>query len=317
MRKRLVLFNLIFFMGAIPPAWGLDAMMGHKPLLRDGFALNGIDGKLAGPDSNDVWFFELASDVNDYREQVNAGTKLELLPSSALEKMIADANGSSGASYRLWGRITKYKGRNFIFPNHFLPFGKTPPKEPQKPEINEPPAKDNELQPDINDPNSALAIPSEIMKRLEADDSKEPNQTKETVPQSTTDEPENVLEMPPEIMERLKASKTIRPERPNRRAAISKSGPAQDSILADRTAFLAKQDNGQPVFVLDALGLNVRPVSLLLLPCEALELTEQKQSAVPERLRFKIAGFITTYKGKNYLLLQKATRIYSHGNFGI
>jgi hypothetical protein len=304
-------------MGAIPPAWGLNAMMEHKPLLRDGFALNGIDGKLTGPDSNDVWFFKLASDVNDFREQVNAGTKLELLPSSALEKMIADANGSSSASYRLWGRVTKYRGRNFIFPNHFLPFGETPPEEPQKPKIDDPPTKDDEPQPDVDDPNSALAIPSEIMKRLEAGDSEEPNRTKEAVPQSTAYEPENVLEMPPEIMKRLKASKTIRPKRPGRRAAISKSGPAQDYILADRTAFLAKQKNGLPVFVLDALGLNVRPVSLLLLPCEALELTEQEQSAVSERLRFKIAGFITTYKGNNYLLLQKATRIYSHGNFGI
>jgi hypothetical protein len=155
------------------------------------------------------------------------------------------------------------------------------------------------------------------MKKLEADNSEEPNQTKEAIPQSTADEPENVLEMPPEIMKRLKASKTIRPKRPGRRAATNKSWPAQDSILADRTAFLAKQDNGLPVFVLDALGLNARPVSLLLLPCEVLELTEQRQAAVPERLRFKIAGFITTYKGKNYLLLQKATRIYSHGNFGI
>jgi hypothetical protein len=317
MSKRFILFNLILLMSAAPTAWGLGTMKEHKPLLRDGFALNGIDGKLTGPDSNDVWFFELASDVNDYREQVNAGTKLELLPSSALEKMIADANGSSGASYRLWGRITKYKNRNFIFPNHFLPFGEAPPKEPQKPEINEPPAKDDEPQHDVNDPNNALAIPSEIMKRLEADKSEEPNQTKEAVPQFIPNEPENVLEMPPEIMKRLKASRTIRPKRPGRRAAASKSWPAQDSILADRTAFLAKQNNGLPVFVLDALGLNVRPTSLLLLPCEALELTEQKQSAVPERLRFKIAGFITTYKGNNYLLLQKATRIYNHGNFGI
>jgi hypothetical protein len=317
MSKRLILFNLIFLMNIIPAAWGLDAMKEHKPLLRDGFALNGIDGKLTGPDSNDVWFFKLASDVNDFREQIDAGTKLELLPSSALEKMIADANGSSSASYRLWGRVTKYKNRNFIFPNHFLPFGKTPPKEPPKQEINEQSIKNDEPQPDVNDPNSALAIPLDIMKKLEADNSEEPNQTKEAIPQSTADEPENVLEMPPEIMKRLKASKTIRPKRPGRRAATNKSWPAQDSILADRTAFLAKQDNGLPVFVLDALGLNARPVSLLLLPCEVLELTEQRQAAVPERLRFKIAGFITTYKGKNYLLLQKATRIYSHGNFGI
>jgi len=89
----------------------------------------------------------------------------------------------------------------------------------------------------------------------------------------------------------------------------------RDSILADRTAFLSKKDDGQLVFVLDALGRNVRPVSLWLLPCEVLELAEYRQSAEPEPVRFKIAGIVTKYKGENYLLLQKATRIYSHQNF--
>jgi hypothetical protein len=46
-----------------------------------------------------------------------------------------------------------------------------------------------------------------------------------------------------------------------------------------------------------------------------LELAEQRQSAVPVPVRFKIAGIMTKYKGENYLLLQKATRIYSHQNF--
>jgi len=85
--------------------------------------------------------------------------------------------------------------------------------------------------------------------------------------------------------------------------------------LADRTAFLVKHDDGQLVFVLDAFGRNVRPVSLRLLPCEVLDMAEQRQSAVPEPVRFKIAGIITKYKGENYLLLQKATRVYSHQNF--
>ncbi len=286
MSKKLILFNLIFLMCTASMVWELETTKEHQPLLQDGFALSGVDGKLTGPDSNDVRFFELSSDVNDFREQVDAGTKLELLPSSALEKTIADANGSSDASYRLWGRVTKYRDRNFIFPNHFLPLDKAPSQEPQK------------TQP-------------------QASKSAEKPPVKETVPQPAVSEPNDVLTLPPEIMKRLKEGRTISPERFNRRPAVSKSGPVQDSILADRTAFLAKQDNGQPVFVLDALGLNVRPVSLLVLPCEALELAEQKQSAVPVPIRFKIAGIITKYKGKNYLLLQKATRIYSHGNFGI
>jgi hypothetical protein len=98
-------------------------------------------------------------------------------------------------------------------------------------------------------------------------------------------------------------------------ASAKKAQSEKDSILADRTAFLVEQDDGQIVFVLDAFGRNVRPVSLRLLPCEVLELAEQRQSALPEPVRFKIAGIVTKYKGKNYLLLQKATRVYSHQNF--
>ena len=89
-----------------------------------------------------------------------------------------------------------------------------------------------------------------------------------------------------------------------------------DTVLADRTAVLVKQDNGRFVFVLDAYGLSIQDVSFRLLPCEALELTEARQVAELNPVRFKIAGIQTKYKGTDYLLLQKATRVYSHGNFG-
>jgi hypothetical protein len=93
------------------------------------------------------------------------------------------------------------------------------------------------------------------------------------------------------------------------------AGLEQDSILADRSAFLVKNKDGRLNFVLDSLGRDVRPVSLRLLPCEALELAEFKQAAIPVSVRFKIAGIVTKYKGEKYLLLHKATRVYGHGNF--
>jgi len=96
----------------------------------------------------------------------------------------------------------------------------------------------------------------------------------------------------------------------------------QDTVLANRTAFLAKQDDqparqtyGGLVFILDSLGRTAPKTSLRLLPCEALELTERRQSAALEQPTFKIAGIITEYKGQNYLLLQKATQVYNFGNF--
>jgi hypothetical protein len=320
MSKRLVLLILMFFVGVVPTTLVFGAETARQTLLRDGFVLRGVDGKLkpaaligkseevgdgGAPIRTDPnldwcgsgWFFEFSTDVNDYRGRASAGTRLELLASSELEKMIADVNERSAASYRLWGWITKYKGRNFIFPNYFFPLGKLSRPQPQTP---------SKASQKVQRPTEGLSI-------------------KESKQQPDISEPNDVLAIPQEIIEKLNAGRIVRPEKlgrtPKTKKGVSDSASEkkaqlqQDSILADRTAFLSKQDDGRLVFVLDAFGRNVRPVSLRLLPCEVLEMAEQRQSAVPEPVRFKIAGIITKYKGENYLLPQKATRVYSHQNF--
>ena len=318
MSKRLILLILVFLMSVVSAASEFGAETARETLLRDGFVLKGIDGILipavlhrksetAGdsgapirPDPNldwspSGWFFEFAAEVNDFRVQAPAGTRLELLPSSTLEKMIADVNERSTAAYRLSGWTTKYKGRNFIFPNYFFPLGKisrslsqTLPKPRQKglKPIEGPSAKESKQQPAVGEPNDVLAIPQEIMERLKPKRIVDPQK----------------LRLTPKTKKGLGDSAT-------------KTELEQDSILADRSAFLAKQNDGRLVFVLDAFGLNVRPVSLRLLPCEVLEMAEQIKAAVPESVRFKIAGIVTKYKGENYLLPQRATRVYSHQNF--
>jgi len=307
MDKRPAILILMFFVGIVPATLGFGAETARQALLRDGFILRGVDGKLTGSDSNDVWFFEFAADVNDYRGRASAGTRLELLPSSELEKMIADVNERSAADYRLWGWVTKYRGRNFIFPNYFFPLGKLSRPQPQALPI---------TRPKERKPTEGLSIKESEQQPVVA----RPRRDRPAV-----SEPNDVLAVPQELIEKLKAGRIVRPEELGRTpkakkevvdsASKKKAQLQQDSILVDRTAFLSKQDDGQLVFVLDAFGRNVRPVSLRLLPCEVLELAEQRQSAVPEPVRFKIAGIVTKYKGKNYLLPQKATRVYSHQNF--
>jgi hypothetical protein len=330
MNKRLVFLTLVFLLSVVPATLGFSAETVRETLLRDGFILRGVDGKLkpaaligkseevgdsGAPIRTDPnldwcgsgWFFEFSTDVNDYRGWASAGTRLELLASSELEKMIADVNERSAASYRLWGWVTKYKGRNFIFPNYFFPLGKLSRPQPQTP-----PKASQKVQ----KPTEGLSIKESEQQPIVA----RPRRDRPAV-----SEPNDVLAIPQEIIEKLKAGRIVRPEKlgrtPKTKKGVGDSVSAkkaqlqQDSILADRTAFLVKHDDGQIVFVLDAFGRNVRPVSLRLLPCEVLELAEQRQSAVPEPVRFKIAGIITKYKGENYLLPQKATRVYSHQNF--
>ena len=126
-------------------------------------------------------------------------------------------------------------------------------------------------------------------------------------------------EVPKEIIEMLKAKRTTPGQRLKRQQAMIKGRKAtkRNYILANRTGFI--RESGRKLdFVLDALGLNIQPAGggLRLLPCQALESAEREQSTEPDPIRFKMAGIVTEYKSNKYLLLQRATRTYSHGNFG-
>jgi hypothetical protein len=75
-------------------------------------------------------------------------------------------------------------------------------------------------------------------------------------------------------------------------------------------------DDSAKVFTIDGLGRNVDDLHFRLLPCETLEATEKSLVETPiVRQRFRVSGVITMYKGQRYMLLQRATRTYSHDNF--
>ena len=359
MTKTPAILNLALLISAFSiTTSGFAADKARQTLLRDGLALVGADGQVKNAEGGEKWLFELGSDLSDEENVVKAGTSLQLLPSTTLEKITADLKERSANNYMLWGIITKYKGENFIFPLYFLATIKT--IEPQKP-VKVPPAAEKPSRLTLNDANGIL----ELLKTQ--DEPSEPNKAppaQESRPKVDISDANGILEIPKEIHDMLKAGKVDRPaklksapkpqkpaapdlkpaEEPKAKPELepepkhkpepkleteskSELEPAPkptkakrtklklDPILADRTAFLVKQKTGRFAFKLDALGRNVQEVSLRLLPCEALELTELRQSAATEPLLFKIAGIKTKYKGKHYLLLQKATRAYSHGNF--
>ncbi len=87
-----------------------------------------------------------------------------------------------------------------------------------------------------------------------------------------------------------------------------------DVVLANRTGFIRIQPG--PEFHPDGFGRNIEDLSFTLLRCAGLESIESQLAAAgPSRQRYKVAGIITRYKGQYYLLLQRATRTYTHGNF--
>jgi hypothetical protein len=286
MAKKAAILTILFLLG--PAAFG--AKSARKSLLRDGLVLMGVEGKLTAPDSNNAsarkstgrWFFELASDISDGENLVRMGTKLELLPSATLERMIADARNRPEPAYKLKAKVTKYRGDNYVFPISFLPLAGTQKTKPDRDKPVEPaPTEDGKPQAPVGDPNDVVTLPKEMIEKLD--------NTK-------------ISRRPPETGPGTKGLQSKR-----------------DSILVNRIGLLQDAGRWAPCvkrgFGFDAFGRNIRKTSLGLLPCEALERAERRQSAEVDRLRFKVTGIGTGYEGRRYLLLHKATRVYSHGNF--
>ena len=332
MDKKPVISILVLCLIAVTAKSGFTTEDSHENLLWDGFVLNGVEGRLSPAVSQhgDEWSFEFYTDVSDLRVKAPAGTKLKLLPSLTLEKLIADANGRSEDTYRISGWVTKYKGENYIFPNYFLPVSiRTGPRPLTGQNLKQGAGQ----QSADSDSDDLLAIPEEIRKRLsdqrivrpqtasQTPETKKVEKVDESSPkkedgqQPVTNDPDDVLTMPKEIRERLSDRRIVRPRTTRQAPKTKQINLERDTILAGRSAFLIEQKDGRLVFVLSAFGRDTRPVSLRLLPCEVLELAETIQSAIPEPARFKIAGIVTKYKGEKYLLLQKAVRAYSNGNF--
>ncbi|MHC4622316.1 MAG: hypothetical protein ACYS4W_00260 [Planctomycetota bacterium] len=313
MVKRLTILLIAVFISSAT----LGAEKSRPTVLREGFVLAGVDGKLTrgairaeGEQESETWFFEFYSEIGDGRGRLEAGAKLEILPSATLEKMVADAEGGFGSDYRLSGTVTRYRGGNYIFPTRFLPLGKT---------IEEQPEKTEEGRHGESEPNEAATV-------------------KGGKQEAAVNEANDVLAVPQELMERLKTRRTTRTRRQREilqgsedsnsvkgRETEAEGAPKPRSIpgavLIDRIGFVQEQDQegwgkrNRSGFTLDSFGRNVEEGRFVLLPCEALERTERRQAAGLERPRFKIAGIWTNYEGKRYLLLQKAVRVYSHDNF--
>ncbi|MBW8000777.1 MAG: hypothetical protein FVQ80_01980 [Planctomycetes bacterium] len=153
MAKKLVTIGMILILA------GLAVSVPQYPkVLRDGFAFSGVDGKLIAGD-NDRWFFKLDSDISDDQTTVKAGTELELLVSSALEKVITDIKKDSADTYRIWGKVTAYDEKNYVFGIYFLPFTEVKQSQTTR--------KDKKRKAEIiNDPNDALTIPKELAEKL-------------------------------------------------------------------------------------------------------------------------------------------------------
>lgn len=229
----------------------------RKPIpLRDGFIIDGIDGRVSSSDGNN-WSFCPFEEVSDGKGVLPANTSAVILPSSTLDKLASIAN-SENQNFRIWGKFTKYQSENYVYLTYYLPVK----------DVNIPPQTEQEPV----DPNEEQIIPDDVLAML--------------TPKRTI----NLAEL--------------------KRPLSTES----DGVIVDRTGFLRETKTGF-YFDFDAMGRNIDTLSLPLLNCEILELIAKQQKESAEPLRFKIASIATGYKGKNYLMLQRASLAYSFGNF--
>jgi hypothetical protein len=264
--------------------------------LPEATVLSAIDGKLLHVDANDTWWFELTAEVKGDTYRVAAGTRFMLLPSAILEQLIADVNDRFAPAYRLSAQVTRYEGTNFLLATYFLPLSKFKSSGPE-----------------------AGGRKTEVAtSNLPADPD---------------------LAIPPEILEKLKNGRPIRG--PLRRPSAERATPRPDAylghMLVNRVGLIEAEDvegwkRGSVEALADsrvyaatdprfhftpyALGWNVSDVQYELLPCSALEQARQLQRSSMETVRFNVAGLVTQFKGRQYLLLQRAAPVYNYGNFG-
>lgn len=274
--------------------FGAQPVVGKS--LPEATVLNAIDGKLLHVDANDTWWFELTAEIKSDTYRVPAGTRFMLLPSGTLEQLIADVNDRFTPAYRLSAQVTRYQGANFLLATYFLPLSKFKSDEPQ-----------------------------------------DGGQRAEDGTVDLPTDPE--LGVPPEILEKLKNRRPIRgplrkpsedqtAERPAAylgRMLVNRVGliEAEDVEAYKRRSVEALQDSRIHAstlprlhFIPYALGWNVSGIRYELLPCGALEQAQQLQRGSIEPIRFNVAGLVTRFRGRQYLLLQRAAPVYNYGNFG-
>lgn len=286
-----------------------------RPLLPETAFFDRVDGRILHLDANDTWLFETTGEVRTPTYRVSAGARFALLPSSTLTRLIADVSDRAAPRYRLSARVARYAGRNYLLPTYFLPLSRFK-DEPEPPEEATPTAdNDPNQKPKVETPrseDSEFTIPPEVLEQLKKQ--RPPRGMRKTpgTAQKTAAVPDDRV-----LVDCVGLIQTGRPPAPTSGSPVpdrrtpDPSGPA----FAYHSPGVSGTDPTGLLFVPYALGWNLSDERYVLLPCATLEQAVQRQAKLPERIRFNVAGLVTEFQGRKYLLLQRTAVVYNYGNF--
>ena len=115
--------------------------------------------------------------------------------------------------------------------------------------------------------------------------------------------------IPEDILKQIRSTQTPDLKKFEQIARVS-----GDMNMIGRTGYLQMR-NGVRVFHPDGFGRNINQRSFVLLPNKMRADAEERMNLTPGKQRYTVSGLITTYKGQNYMLLRRAQRTFSNGNF--
>jgi hypothetical protein len=124
----------------------------------------------------------------------------------------------------------------------------------------------------------------------------------------------------PARVDRLQIPEAITMQGAKQRVFYPPSLPEDANILVNKTLInrfgYVEIEKDQKVFVFDGLGFSKTDEPIRVLPCQVLEQIEHMQNSGVGPYRFSVAGVTTTFRGQKYMALQRAFRVFNHGNFG-
>jgi len=130
----------------------------------------------------------------------------------------------------------------------------------------------------------------------------------ETAPATDPNSTESEV-IPSNIMKLLQSQSKVDLAQISETTAVTSA----DSSLISKAGYITLGDTRQ--FQPDGFGRKVETDDFVLLPCLTLEKTEDTLARAMGRYRYTISGILSRSQGQQYLLMYRAQRTYSNGNF--
>lgn len=263
----------------------LAAPLQAETLMPEGFVVNGIDGvAVKGETSGDDWSFVPSVELTYMKTVLAKGTPLPILLSSGQGQIQSIAQNKTEIPVRIWGILTQYHKKNYLFPIQVLPLTVSVPK----PVVPEPESSAQSVK---ADPNADEVMPAELLKILRS---------------------QQRIDLA-RLGEVAASRKTTATQKTTAGQDVTATPEIRESSMIGKDGYIILGETKQ--FVPDAFGRKVANMDFVLLPCLTLENVEGRLSRGFGRYRYTISGIMTQCQGKNYLLLYRAVRTYSNHNF--